>query len=919
MKTRLVASLSKEAKGLNVIALAIGCLLISVIAGILCILDIYAGSTANAIATGITSVWFLINLLLLLCKHKGYFLLSCMTAGYAAMMFCVVTGGMEGMSIVWLLVVPPAAMYCFSFYYGLIFSVILGVSMMVYLWTPLIDLGYRYSEMYQERFPLMYAFVTFLCAVTQYQVYQYRQQQDTLIDKLEYANHSKNDFLANMSHEIRTPMNAIVGMCELILRDDINDTVRENCFNIQSASRSLLSIINDILDFSKIESGKAELIEEPFNIGSTINDVINMAMTRKGDKKLEIIVRVDPEIPKGLIGDEVRIRQVMINLLTNAVKFTKKGCVVVKITQTRQDYGINLNVSVKDTGIGITKENQEKLFTSFQQVDTKKNRSVEGTGLGLAISKKLITKMGGFINVISTYGEGSEFKFVIPLKVSDAEPFIVVKEKEDVNVAIYLDMQKYAHPRIPKQYEKMIRELGEKFRIDFTIYDTVEELKQGLSSGVHTHCFTAKDEYLRNAEWFSEIAEQLQLIVIQERLDAIELPDNIKNVFKPFYALTFAAIMNNEKFVLGYSERRSSVARFIAPEAKVLVVDDNAVNLKVAAGLMKPYNMKIFTASNGPEAIDFVQREQFDIIFMDHMMPEMDGVEATQIIRNLPGEYYKNVPIIALTANAISGAREMFLGAGFNDFLAKPIEISVLDRELRTWLPEKYLITQTTKVSEEAASNRLNALLSGELVDYKVGLMYSGDNMENYLDLLSIYASSGDEYKNALNARFEAHDWKNYTIVVHGMKSSSLSVGAKSLSELAKRLESAGKEGNFDVIRNEHATLIALLEKVIEEIENYLQEKKYEDDTCSEIAEEELHEITMEAFLTQTQRIVDACDNFDADEIVALAEELCVCKVQGQSLNAYFVEVKKQAEDFEYAKASETTSRAVLAIKGGES
>ena len=276
--------------------------------------------------------------------------------------------------------------------------------------------------------------------------YKVQQSEELRLAKIaaEEANRAKSDFLANMSHEIRTPMNAIVGMCELILRDqNISGSVRENCFNLQSSGRSLLSIINDILDFSKIESGKMELIEAEFDLASMLNDVINMTMTRKGDKKIEVMVHADPDIPRSLIGDEVRIRQIMINLMTNAVKFTHTGAVTLKVSYSPQDYGINLKISVEDTGIGITEENLEKLFSSFQQVDTRKNRSIEGTGLGLAISKRLVTQMNGFINVSSVYGQGSVFSFVIPLKVSDSCPFITVNEPEKLNVAVYIDFGKF--------------------------------------------------------------------------------------------------------------------------------------------------------------------------------------------------------------------------------------------------------------------------------------------------------------------------------------------------------------------------------------------------------------------------------------------------------------------------------------------
>ncbi|MBQ7933476.1 MAG: hypothetical protein IJ327_01630, partial [Lachnospiraceae bacterium] len=414
--------------------------------------------------------------------------------------------------------------------------------------------------------------------------YVYRMNENavelkTIVDKAQNAERSKSDFLANMSHEIRTPMNAIVGMCELILREDISEEVRENCFNIQNSGRSLLSIINDILDFSKIESGKAELIEEPFNIGSTINDVMNMAYTRKGDKNIEIIARVDPSIPRGLIGDEVRIKQIMINLVTNAVKFTNKGCVRLKVTYSRHSYGINLNVSVKDTGIGISEENLERLFTSFQQVDTKKNRSVEGTGLGLAISKRLVAKMGGFINVNSTYGEGSEFKFVIPLKVSDNKPFIFVKDAHKVRVAIHLNMSKYGHPRIAKQYRFLIKEATEKFGIYSQLFRDREELKRDILTEGFTHCIIAREEYCSDKEYFNSLAEKLDVVVIQDKNNAITLPKHVKCLYKPFYVLSIASVLNNEKYIVNLNEKNAAAIRFTAPDAKVLIVDDNVTNL----------------------------------------------------------------------------------------------------------------------------------------------------------------------------------------------------------------------------------------------------------------------------------------------------------------------------------------------------
>ena len=919
--------INKAINELNVKSLCVCCFLIAAVSGFMCIVNICTSETVIAIITGSTAIWYLVNIIIFsFYKNRIQMVVAMMIGAYVMMMYYVISGGVDGFSLVWLLVVPPAVQYCFNSLYGIPFSLFLWLSMVIYMWTPLHELGYQYSDTYRMRFPIVYFFVTFLSGVVQYRISKYSKEQETLIENLEYAGRTKNDFLANMSHEIRTPMNAIVGMCELILRDDINESVRENCFNIQNSSRSLLSIINDILDFSKIEAGKIELVEERFNLASTINDVINMAMTRKGDKNIEIVVRVDPTIPKGLIGDELRIRQVIVNLLTNAVKFTHKGCVIVRISQSKHEYGINLNVSVKDTGIGITEENIEKLFTSFQQVDTRKNRSVEGTGLGLAISKRLVTKMGGFINVFSNYGVGSEFRFVVPLKVADPEPFITINDIEKARVAVYLDWQKYDHPRTVRAYRNLINDLRRQFNVNVSVFNDVEALKQGMEEDVYTHCFIAKEEYLGNRELFDAFAKKCQVLVVQDRFDTIELPDNIKKVYKPFYALSFAAVMNNEKFVLDVHGHKTFTARFIAPDAKVLIVDDNAINLKVAAGLMKPYGMKIITVASGQEAIEAVKSKDYDIVFMDHMMPGMDGVEATQIIRDMHDEYYRQVPIIALTANAVNGAREMFLSNGFNDFLPKPIETTVLDRMLRIWLPGERLITTSTIVKQEDVPGQKTRKEPKEateetydgIINYEKGLVYTGGSRETYYEVLEVYIANSEEYRESLAAHYEASEWSSYTVEVHALKSSSLSIGAESLSELAKKLELAGKAERYEVIHEWHSKVIELYDEVVANAQKYLRDNGYVTEQPQEVSEQELKVIGADAFMEYVARITEACDNFDGDEVITVASELALCKVNDKALTAYFTEVRKCAEDYEYDRALELTQKAVAEIKGEE-
>ena len=732
------------------------------------------------------------------------------------------------------------------------------------------------------------------------------QSRELMLESVEgakRAEQSKSDFLANMSHEIRTPMNAIIGMCELILREEgLSESVRENCFNIQASGRSLLSIINDILDFSKIDSGKLEIVNEEFNIASILNDVLNMSEARRGSKKLKILVNVDPEIPRGLMGDEVRIRQIILNLMTNAIKFTEKGSVTLTVSKTVQDYGVNLTVAVADTGIGITEDNLESIFTSFQQVDTKKNRAVEGTGLGLAISKSLVNQMGGYISAKSEYGVGSEFKFVIPLQVCDDRPFASVKEPETVHAAACFEGTDFA-----AEEGALFEEMGAKLGVDFQYVETIARLKEDHAAQLFTHIFVGSEQHRADSEFFREAGKDKQIFVIQDRVESSPLPKGIQRVYSPLYVIPVVSALNHESIVLSLNERRNASVNFCAPQARVLIVDDNMINLKVAMGLMQPYNMQVLTATSGPEAISMLESEEFDLVFMDHMMAGMDGVEATAILRNKPGEYYQQLRIVALTANVANGAREMFLRSGFDDFLAKPIELSALDRVLRNNLPREYMqelvITGYEKPAEERRYSTED--VDANLLDVDKAITYMGGSEENYRKILALYAQDGEEKIPLIGGLFEQKDWKNYVIEVHALKSASMNLGAVKLSELAKELEMAGKAGILDdsaASREKHETLLKLYRDVLNAAQEYLDQVEPEPQEAEAV---ELTEIPADVLRYYIGQAREACGGFDAEAVAAVAVETAGCSFGGKPLKEAFEEAARLAADFEYDDAAQ--------------
>ena len=685
---KIIKILRSDVSNLDGRVLFIMTVLLAVLALVMCVMDMLERRWLEAmVAVGFSAVMILLGVRYKLKGNTNHLAIGSAVSLFLLVMYFIYYGGVT-LDLLYLL--PPVAMYCYGLYNGGLGVVFIMLITAVYFWTPLHEFGYDYSELRMLYFPIILTVDIVISYALIYNVYRYRKHYAELLEKAESANRAKSDFLANMSHEIRTPMNSIMGLCELSMAEELSDSVRDNCNNIYVAGRNLLGIINDLLDFSKIESGRMELRPDVYQLSSLLNDVIQMAMARKGQKQIEFMVDCDPSIPNHLYGDELRIRQIVINLLTNAIKFTQEGGILLRVRARKESYGVNLMFSVTDSGIGIKKENMDKIFRSFSQVDTKKNRAIEGTGLGLSISKQLVKQMGGFIFLDSEYGKGSTFTVVIPQKVMEDKPLAKIEENEKYNILAYFELEENNSSFAAKCYAEIIANMGEDLELSYNFASSLQEVKMCVADAAYTHLFISEVEYMQDKEYFDSIAEMISVVVVVNQSGQYEISAGIRSICKPFYVLSISTILQGEK--PQFDGRRTQAAkRFIAPRANILIVDDNQMNLKVASGLLRPYQIKIETADSGKTAIELLKDRTFDMVFMDHMMPGMDGVETLKRIRVMERDVCKTVPIVALTANAVSGAREMFLKEGFCDMVAKPIEMSLFERVLQRWLPEELI------------------------------------------------------------------------------------------------------------------------------------------------------------------------------------------------------------------------------------
>ena len=673
--------------------------------------------------------------------------------------------------------------------------------------------------------------------------------------RAEAANEAKSSFLSTMSHEIRTPMNAIVGMTDILLREQQTPQTREYLNNIKNSGNALLSIINDILDFSKIESGKMEIVEDRYEPMSIFHDLSMIFHNRIGDKKVELLYDIDPKIPHKLYGDAQRIRQVILNLMNNAIKFTDEGFVKLKVEVISLDMeNVELCFEIQDSGQGIKEEDIDKLFGSFAQVDKIRNHHKEGSGLGLAICKQLVELMKGTIGVESTYGEGSIFNFKIPQRIVDMREAAKLKTDKAKNSVVGIKMNNYFASNeiinLAKAYGIKCVDLRKApaEKTDYIILETNKPLTE--------------------AEYSELEKSGGKLYVLRNPMKETVCIRNAAVLTKPLYSLNFCQLLNGEKLVMQTMEIEQY--KFTAPDAKVLLVDDNDMNLKVAKGLLEPFYMQIDVAKNGKEAIQKVLANKYHIVFMDHMMPVMDGVEATRAIRKLQGSEYKELPIVALSANATAEAKEMFIKEQMSDFVAKPIRMKEITECLLRWLPKDIAKRDKadTCVTEGGLTETLQAETGTDGLPVIVGLNVSEGikncgSMELFYDLLDdfykLIDTKSEKVENCLNEGLI----RDYTIEVHALKSMARMIGALELSEQFYQMEMLGNAGEKEEIKKRTPEILAYYRNYKEFLKEHIK-----NDT------EEKTQVSYEQVEKTIMRLHDAMDSFDLDEADEAMKEL---------------------------------------------
>ena len=693
--------------------------------------------------------------------------------------------------------------------------------------------GMKFDSLTLTRTLLHVAVVTMTAWISRTIINKWQEvlgQSKEEITKLNESTGRLNDFIANVSHEIRTPINTILGLCNIEISKETDRDRKNDLVAIEEAGKRIGEQISNILDFSEIDRNDVAVNYEDYMLSSVFNDLVSEIEPHR-KKNIELIIDVEPSIPSVMNTDVDKLKKILWHLIINGIKFTNEGGVYVHVSSVSQVYGINLIIEVKDTGIGMDEHQLEMIYDDFYKADSGRDRTTGGLGLGMMIVHGFVKSLGGFMIIESSIGGGTSVRVSIPNRIIDPNPCMSVKDRESISLGAYLHFEKYSNPHVREFYDSMVRNIVTGLKVSMHRVDNLGSLRALVDNKKLTHLFAGPEEYNSAVEYMESLASDV-LVTVVANPEELNRPtaSKVRVMPKPFYCFPVMGILNSKP---GDDVFEEGAVSFTG--ARALIVDDEPMNLIVSSGMLRRYGMIVTTCESGQEAIDLCRQNEYDVIFMDHMMPVMDGVEAMRRIRSEQTRSKVITPVIAFTANAVSSAREMFRQAGFDGFVAKPVDMVELERVLKRVLPPALVVANSNQPPKEDHSgiapddifDRLKAIG----VDTDTGMYYSQNDAEFYKTLLNQYVQESTAKKKTMEESLALGNLGDYAIQVHSIKSTSKMIGEMNLSEMAKELEEAAKRGDRAFVDKSHDAMLAVYERLLDAIDPDRAASKVKEDT----------------------------------------------------------------------------------------
>ena len=757
-------------------------------------------------------------------------------------------------------------------------------------------------------------FVIYFIDYTLYVWLKHREQSQNIMLQsfaiLEKTERSKHGFLMNMSHEIRTPVHATCGVCESLQEEEDVDYIHNHLKFIGASGLWLVGILEDLIDYSVLQSKKISLDTLEYRTDEMIYTTANVCMAIRASKRIDMIFDVDATLPSSFFGDRNRVCRVIGGIVNNALKFTETGGVRLCITQSKDIGGVSLIITVTDTGCGIESKKLKSIQNTFRGNDKNPVPGEGGVGMGLLMTYYTVSAMGGNISIQSQVGKGTVVNVILPQKAMDEKPFVGQYHKKTI---CFIENDSLAGTQLSTAYEDMFSHMGAQLKTTFAYCNSMVQFQERLRVEDFENILVTAREYEEYKSYFDELAQWHQLVIAADFDERSYLhKNNMHMVMYPFHVASLVdAFLQQENQHTNTKEVSTCTGDidFVTPEAKILVVDDNQMNLQVINQLLSVFQPKVCLVESGAEAISMVQKESFDMVFMDHMMPEMDGVETMRRIRGLSDVSYQRLPIIALTANIVGGIREEFISYGFDDFASKPINKATLKSLLQKYLPPEKCVNKTEEAApqDDIANSDDNSLYIGAL-DTKLGITYCGGK-EAYRVILEEYAKQGDINWKKIQELFDTQQWDKYTIEVHGIKSAMLTIGAKELSQQAKQLEQAGKDNDITYILNHHEAMVSLYRRILSDLQQYfgVEEDKAEVEVVEDMSA--LTPMTEDEVQQLLAEMEEKAFMLDGEGMKECAQKMINRSYGGKSLSSLREEYIRKVEREDYLSAWELAQK----------